>query len=277
MTAPTLSLDHVVIAVTDLHTATTELSRLLGRSPSWRGRHPPYGTANVLYRLDNAYLELLAPDPGGVSTTWSAQLRRFLALRGDGLYAVALGTTEIAATLTAVRERGLSVQEPAAGEGVDLISGASRRWSNARVPQEETGGTSLFFIEHYSPREALPPAPPVADPSVAVSAVAALSIETADAAGATKLWHDQVGLPLAQTEGGWRLDFGNAALLLFAGAGEAEAPHRWQHFVLAAPRLTGLADRLERDRLPFEQGEFREGSGVRLDCCGVDFLIVEAE
>ena len=39
---------------------------LLGRGPSWHGRHPAFGTRNVLFRLANTYVELLAPDvPGG--------------------------------------------------------------------------------------------------------------------------------------------------------------------------------------------------------------------
>ena len=57
-----LALDHVVIAVADLETATSDYVALLGRAPSWRGSHPQYGTRNTLFRIDNTYLELLAPD-----------------------------------------------------------------------------------------------------------------------------------------------------------------------------------------------------------------------
>ena len=54
------ALDHVVIAVRDLDAAAQSYARLLGRAPSWRGVHPGAGTSNVLFRLENSYLELLA-------------------------------------------------------------------------------------------------------------------------------------------------------------------------------------------------------------------------
>ena len=44
------SLDHVVVAVNDLARATDTYRRLLGREISWRGEHPGFGTANVLFR-----------------------------------------------------------------------------------------------------------------------------------------------------------------------------------------------------------------------------------
>jgi catechol 2,3-dioxygenase-like lactoylglutathione lyase family enzyme len=54
------TIDHAVIAVRDLDAASETYARLLGRRPSWRGSHPGAGTANVLFRLDNTYLEPLA-------------------------------------------------------------------------------------------------------------------------------------------------------------------------------------------------------------------------
>ena len=56
------SIDHIIIAVSDLAEASAEYSALLGRQPSWRGSHPDYGTANTLFKLDNTYIELLAAD-----------------------------------------------------------------------------------------------------------------------------------------------------------------------------------------------------------------------
>tara|TARA_Y100000385_G_scaffold64970_1_gene64285 strand:+ start:266 stop:517 length:252 start_codon:yes stop_codon:yes gene_type:complete len=53
-------IDHLIIVVPDLQDATDQYSVLLGRSPSWQGTHPDYGTANTLFQLDNIYLELLA-------------------------------------------------------------------------------------------------------------------------------------------------------------------------------------------------------------------------
>ena len=61
------SLDHVIILVRDLDAASKAYAALLGRRRSWRGEHPALGTANVLYRLDNTYLELLSPQAQGNS------------------------------------------------------------------------------------------------------------------------------------------------------------------------------------------------------------------
>ena len=57
------TIDHIIISVRDLPTATEEYSRLLGRSPSWQGSHPDYGTANTLFQLDNVYICLLYTSP----------------------------------------------------------------------------------------------------------------------------------------------------------------------------------------------------------------------
>lgn len=70
-----LSLDHVIIGVADLQSASARMTAVLGREPSWRGRHPSYGTANVLYRLGFSYIELLAPDPEATTATaWTGSL-----------------------------------------------------------------------------------------------------------------------------------------------------------------------------------------------------------
>jgi hypothetical protein len=275
--APPLALDHVVIGVADLEASAEALSRLLGRGPSWRGRHPTYGTANVLYRLDNAYLELLAPDiQGEGSGAWTEHLRGFLDEQGEGLFAVAFSSPDVDATVACVRRNGLRVDDAAPGEGVDLTTGAVRRWSNARIPPPETPGTSAFFIQHHSPAGALPVAPFVTDARDAVSSVPAVSIESADIAGATRIWGDLVGLPHASLADGRRFDLANGSVYLWPGAGVHDAPHRWRRLVLATPDLPALIDRFAGLRLPCERGDFPEGRGLRAECCGADILIRDA-
>jgi hypothetical protein len=300
--APSLTLDHVVIAAEDLGAAESQMTRLLGRRPSWRGRHPLYGTANVLYKLDaeSGYLELLAVDEEATAGgAWTDFLKGYLLERGPGLFAIALQTPDVAATVAAVRARGLKVDEALPGEGVDLQTGAKRAWANARVPPGETGGTAFFFIEHRSPPEALPLAPSLSGDHAVVQHVAGLTVETADIAAATKLWHERAGLPTASTrtegatgaasegvwgssptlmstvEGGAAFHLGNAGLVVFSGVGEGTSPHRWTRLVLSRRGLTALADRLDGEGVRFEQGEFREGYGIRAEVSGADILITE--
>jgi len=164
-----LTLDHLVIAVRDLDAASASYQRLLGLKPSWHGRHPAYGTANVLFRLDNTYIELLAPapDPPRVrlqpdeGSPWLRALRDHLDTSGEGLYAIALGTGDIDRAVADSRARGLTVADPAAGDGVDLETGTRRQWRNARIDPQSTGNVRAFFIQHISPPGALPLAAPV--------------------------------------------------------------------------------------------------------------------
>src|SRR5262245_44679735 len=108
------TLDHVVIGVRDLATASTSYERLLGRRPSWRGVHPSFGTANVLFRLENTYIELLAVQGEGPMADW---LQERLNGGHEGLCAVAFGTDDAASITSVLRERGLHPTDPIEGSG----------------------------------------------------------------------------------------------------------------------------------------------------------------
>jgi catechol 2,3-dioxygenase-like lactoylglutathione lyase family enzyme len=199
----TLTLDHLVIAVRDLDRANDSYRKLFGLAPSWRGRHPAYGTANVLFRLPDTYVELLAPDPvrpaDAEPPPWLRALLGHLDRAGEGLYAIALGTDDIAATVAAARERGLTVDDPADGDGVDLATGARREWTNARIDPRTTRGVRAFFIQHRSPAAALPLAQPGADPASCVSGVDHVVISSVDLDATLHLWRDVLGLGLRRT------------------------------------------------------------------------------
>ena len=191
-----MDLDHIVIAVRDLAAAERNYTRLYAREPSWRGRHPTYGTANVLYRLDNTYMELLALGEG--DSPWSQALRGHLERRGEGVYAIAIGTGDIDATVANARARGLDVADAAAGDGVDEISGATRAWRNARIDPKTTRGVIAFFIQHDSPPDALPLALPTADRGV-VTGVDHTVVISSQIDASLALWRDAVGLDLRRT------------------------------------------------------------------------------
>jgi len=285
-----LSFDHVIIGVADLEAAAAALGRVLGRTPSWRGRHPTYGTANVLFRLDSAYVELLAPDPAATTDgAWTGSLGRFLNETGGGLFSVALATPDVAETAAAARARGLAVEEPAEGEGVDLDTGAVRRWCNARIPPEATRGTRTLFIEHRSPADALPPAGLSAAPESAASDVLAVTIESEYVEGARRLWRELFALPEAlwperveglrpeRVEGaygeGWRYDLGNANLILRAGTVEGPQPDRWALLVCRVADLAGAAERLGVD---YERAEYGGAPGLLVSVCGASLFLTEA-
>lgn len=272
-----LRLDHIVIGVPDVDEAERELSLVLGRRPSWRGRHPTYGTTNVLYRLDNAYIELLAPDADAAAgTAWTGYLGSFLEMHGSGLFAVAFTTDDVATQAAELRARGIPIEEPASGEGVDLMTGAVRHWVNARIPVAATRGAPSFVIEHRSPPDALPMAPLSAEPTAAASGVLAVVIESAEADAARAFYRESFGLAESPSGEGWRYDLGDTSLLVWSGVGEAQATDRWRRLLLRTASLPALFDRLDGARVDIEQGDFREGYGIRLEACGAELIFLES-
>ena len=192
-----LTLDHVVIAVRDLDLAAADYTSLLGRTPSWRGDHPTYGTRNVLFRIENTYVELLAPGGGGGDPRWAGELSRFLDAYGEGVYALALGTTSVDETVREMRVRGLEIAEPGDGDGIDTQTGARRQWRNAWVTPRTSNGIRIFFIEHRSPPDALPVAPFAGDEVACVSRMDHAVVLSADMETARNVWSDALEARLA--------------------------------------------------------------------------------
>src|SRR5690349_20196992 len=101
--------DHLVIAVRDLDAAAAAYATVLGRSPSWRGTHPTYGTANVLFGLANCYVELLAPAGApAVAHPLAQTLAAALERQPESLFALALGSTDLVASVAGLRAAGVT-------------------------------------------------------------------------------------------------------------------------------------------------------------------------
>lgn len=188
------TLDHIVIVTEVLDEAQRQLVALLGRTPSWSGSHPNFGTRNVLFRLRNTYIELLAPDAEGALADG---LRARLQERGPGLHALAFGTDDADAAARILGERGMVVGEPVSGIAHDEASGAFRRFRNVWLRPEETRGIGLFVIEHLSEPDELTPALPVGDEAGVVSALDHVVIMTRDPEAAKRLYGEQLGIRLA--------------------------------------------------------------------------------
>jgi catechol 2,3-dioxygenase-like lactoylglutathione lyase family enzyme len=186
------TLDHVVIAVTDLDRALDSYAALLGRSTSWRGIHPEQGTANALFQLDNAYVELLAPRGDG---PLGDLVRDRLERNGEGLAALAFGTRDLGAFAETVSLAGIEVGEGGEGRGRDESGEAERRWRTAVLPLATTRGVLAFAIEHRSPP--LPPAPLEVPPPAAVAAIDHVVVMSGDIDASVAVYRDTLGLRLA--------------------------------------------------------------------------------
>ena len=188
------SLDHVVIAVRDLDQAEDRYVRLLGRRPSWRGSHPELGTANALFRLENTYIELLAPV---ADRELARVLRERIDRQGEGLLALALGSDDAVRSAGKLREHGLAAPDPTPGEGHERATGARRRWRSLHLPESETRGVHLFVIEHLSESDALPAAEPTGALEGCVAALDHVVIRSRHAEATRALYQERLGLRLA--------------------------------------------------------------------------------
>jgi catechol 2,3-dioxygenase-like lactoylglutathione lyase family enzyme len=281
------SLDHAVIAVCDLSAAAEGYAALLGRPPSWRGVYPGAGTENALFRLENTYLELLAPRGEG---SLGARLAERLEARGAGLLALAFGTDDAEACARGLRGAGLVALDPSEGEGREAASGARRRWCSVFLAPRSSRGLWLFAIEHRPGGDALPLREPAGDPAAAVTALDHVVVASSDLEASGSLYGAGLGLRLALDR---RFEARELRILFFrvggvtlevAGSlGKAADP-------AAEDRFGGLAWRVPdadaaRARLAaagFEVSEVRPGAKpgtrvctVRRETWGVPTLLIE--
>lgn len=203
MPTPFARLDHVVIAVRDLDAATAAYAAMLGRAPSWRGRHPAYGTANAIFGLERCYLELLAlaePAPSQDDSPIVATLAAYLAGRAEGLFALALGSDDLDATAAALVAAELA-PSPIMPGSAEAEKGTTRSWRTFMLDRTETRGVTVFAIQHDDPA-AVRPSPAVGDPTGAVRAIDHVVLFSDDLAGALALWRGRLGVPEL-----WRREF----------------------------------------------------------------------
>jgi len=192
---PTLAvntlIDHLIIAVPDLSAATRDFGALLGRTPSWRGEHPDYGTENTLFKLDNTYIELLAPRGEGLAADI---INGILEARGACLGGLVFGTESADEFVAHARAQGLAASDPLPGHGVDSNSGAVRHWQNIFWDTAAARGIFSFCIEHAADSR-LPEATPVGNGPI--TAVDHVVVKTRNRAAAKRFYGDQLGIRLA--------------------------------------------------------------------------------
>lgn len=141
------SIDHIIIAVEDLPSSIEDYSKILGIPPTWQGEHTGQGTENALFPLENLYLELIAAKEEG---TGAVTIKSFLELKGEGLFGIALGTTDIEAVQKDLVSKEVKVGELFHGEGTEVSQNTIRTWKNLLLPFSVTRGVFTLVIEHVS-------------------------------------------------------------------------------------------------------------------------------
>ena len=141
------SIDHILIAVQNLEESSLQYEKILGLKPTWRGKHPNLGTENILFPLENVYLELIA----GTSQGFLAdQVNDHIKENGESIFGIALEVGNIEGVLQSKEYSNFQNIEISSGEGINLDSGAKRKWKNIMLPQESTRGVFTLLIEHTS-------------------------------------------------------------------------------------------------------------------------------
>ena len=149
-----LRIDHVVLAVRDLDASAERLWNEHGLRFVAGGRHPRWGTANMIAPLGSDYIELLAvvDEPVGSETVLGRTLLE-LSSAGDRWFSVCLADDDIEATAARL---GLTVQ-PGSRTRPD---GEEVRWRGAGIEDRGEDLWLPFFISWDVPPELHPGAAP---------------------------------------------------------------------------------------------------------------------
>ena len=184
------SIDHLIIAVKDIHDAEENYRKIFGMEPVWKGEHKALGTANVIFNFKNTYCELLSANGDGLG---AELVNSAIEEQGDGLIGVVLGTNNIEESFSTLKKSGYLVTEPTEGEGVDNKTQKIRKWKNLFLPPELTRGIFSFNIEHTE--GALPSLNKY--PKATINKLDHLVINTNDANGFINIYKDVFNIRLA--------------------------------------------------------------------------------
>jgi hypothetical protein len=187
-----LRIDHVVLAVRDLDTSAARLWEEHGLRFASGGRHPRWGTGNMIAPLGRDYIELLGVvDEEIGSGTVLGRTLMDLSEDGDRWFSVCLADDEIGATAARL---GLEVQ-PGARTRQD---GTEVRWRGAGIEERGEDLWLPFFISWEVPVGHHPGAAP-AEHRVPVEGIAWVEVGGDDAR--LREWLGGADVPIRVVDG----------------------------------------------------------------------------
>jgi len=139
------TIDHLIVAVSDISIAEKNYSKIFGSEPVWRGEHAEYGTENSLFNFNNTYFELLAAKGDGLG---AMLVNHALQETGEGLIGIVFGTDNLKETHQKLSDKGFLLGDISDGEGANFKNNKIRKWKNLFLPPELTRGIFSFLIEH---------------------------------------------------------------------------------------------------------------------------------
>jgi predicted enzyme related to lactoylglutathione lyase len=195
-----IGLDHVIIGVNDLASASAQLGKAMGLVVTPGGAHPGWGTHNAIVRFGLDYLELLAvrDEAEAQNHPLGAELMALLR-RGEGYVGFAMASDAIDADVAALRSRGVEMGEIRAGSR-RRPDGRLMQWQMANVADDLVGRRLPFLIEHGTPaEERINWAPPRGHPLTATR-MSAVALAVGELESATARYEQFLGYPPAVVE-----------------------------------------------------------------------------
>lgn len=184
------TLDHIIIAVSNLDKAEESYTKIFGSPSVWKGEHKEYGTINCLFNFQNTYFELLAAKGEGLG---ASLVEHSLKEKGEGLIGIVFGTNDINKSRKKLIDKGFLVGDISFGEGTNFKDRSIRKWKNLFLPPELTRGLFSFLIQHTHGSLQTPNV----YSSSAVNKLDHLVINTSDADGFIKIYKDVFDIRLA--------------------------------------------------------------------------------
>lgn len=234
-----LSIDHIVILVSDLETAQADYTAL-GFKVVPGGEHTGGATHNALIAFaDGSYFELIAfKQPAPEHRWW-----RYNVL-GEGLIDFALLPSTIESDVAAARQRGLAIEGPVAG-GRLRPDGQEIKWQNATPATPDLP----FMCGDVTPRNLRVPAGEAWQHPNDVKGVGAITVAVSNLEVSTAYYQALLGIEPQATnaphgEGQRRVAFplGSAFIILAEPVGDSWLTERLQQHGEGPCAITLLAD-----------------------------------
>ena len=184
------TLDHIIIAVSNLDKAEESYTKIFGSPSVWKGEHKEYGTINCLFNFQNTYFELLAAKGEGLG---ASLVEHSLKEKGEGLIGIVFGTNDINKSRKKLIDKGFLVGDISSGEGTNFKGRSIRKWKNLFLPSELTRGLFSFLIQHTHGSLQIQ----YVYSSSTVNKLDHLVINTSDADGFIKIYKDVFDIRLA--------------------------------------------------------------------------------
>ena len=200
------ALDHIALVVRDLEATLDGYTRLLGRSPNWRGADG--GAHHAWYQFGNTALDVIAPTGEGHT---GSQVARQLADHGEGIWALAFTTDDMEAERRRLSRLSMASSDPLPIRSTHPDTGEKRRWLTSVLAPAATHGTNIFLIEQKPDAPVWPNSDATGDELAAVAGLDHVVVSTRHPERAAALYGARLGLDFkldrANPDWGTRLMF----------------------------------------------------------------------